>query len=70
MTLESLGTNSRQAGLTEGACRSPTHLTDASANSRAVFNMYAKARGLQWFKRGPLVRLVRPKVELYEDTGD
>ncbi len=38
MTLESLGPNSRQAGLMERACRSPTHLTDASANSRAVFN--------------------------------
>ncbi len=33
-----LGPNSRQAGLTERACRSPTRLTDASANSRAVFN--------------------------------
>ncbi len=32
MTLESLGPNSRQAGLTERACRSPTRLTDASAN--------------------------------------
>ncbi len=28
--------NSRQAGLTERACRSPTRLTDASLNSRAV----------------------------------
>ncbi len=37
-TLESLGPNSRQAGLTERACRSPTRLTDASANSRAIFN--------------------------------
>ncbi len=36
--MESLGPNSRQAGLTERACRSPTRLTDASANSRAVFN--------------------------------
>ncbi len=35
MTLES---NSRQAGLTERACRSPTRLTDASASSRAVFS--------------------------------
>ncbi len=31
-TLESLGPNSRQAGLTERDCRSPTRLTDASAN--------------------------------------
>ncbi len=38
MTLESLGLNFRQAGLTERACRSPTRLTDANANSRAVFN--------------------------------
>ncbi len=38
MTLESLGPNSRQTVLTERACRSPTCLTDASANSRAVFN--------------------------------
>ncbi len=37
MTLESLGLSSKQAGLTERACRSPTRLTDASANSRAVF---------------------------------
>ncbi len=36
--MESLGPNSRQAGLTERACRSPTRLTDASANSRAVLN--------------------------------
>ncbi len=36
-TLESLGPNSRQAGLTEGASMSPTCLTDPSANSRAVF---------------------------------
>ncbi len=33
-----LGPNSRQAGLTERACRSPTCLTDASANSRVVYN--------------------------------
>ncbi len=33
-----VGPNSRQTGLTERACRSPTRLTDASANSRAVFN--------------------------------
>ncbi len=32
------GPNSRQTGLTERACRSPTRLTDASANSRAGFN--------------------------------
>ncbi len=38
MTLKSLGPNSRQAGLMEMACRSPTRLTGASANSRAVFN--------------------------------
>ncbi len=38
MTLESLGPYSRQAGLTERACRSPTHLTAASANCRAVLN--------------------------------
>ncbi len=38
MNLESLGPNSRQAGLTERAYSSPTRLTDASANSRAVFN--------------------------------
>ncbi len=37
-TLESLGPNSRQAGLMERACRSPTCLTDANANSRAVFS--------------------------------
>ncbi len=37
-TLESLGPNSRQAGLIESACRSPTRLTDASASSRAVFS--------------------------------
>ncbi len=37
--MESLDPNSRQAGLTKKrACRSPTRLTDASANSRAVFN--------------------------------
>ncbi len=30
--------NSRQAGLTERACRSPTRLTNANANSRAVFS--------------------------------
>ncbi len=38
MTLESLGPKSRQAGLTERACRSPTRLTDANANSREVFS--------------------------------
>ncbi len=38
MTLESLGPNSRKTRLTERACRSPTRLTDASANSRVVFN--------------------------------
>ncbi len=38
MTLESLGLNSRQAGLMERACRSPSRLTDGSASSRAVFN--------------------------------
>ncbi len=32
------GPNSRQARLTERACRSPTRLTYASANSWAVFN--------------------------------
>ncbi len=32
------GPNSRQARLTERACRSPPRLTDASANSWAVFN--------------------------------
>ncbi len=37
-TLESLGSNSRQAGLMERACRSPTRFTDANANSRAVFS--------------------------------
>ncbi len=37
-TLESLGRNSRQAGFMERACRSPTCLTDANANSRAVFS--------------------------------
>ncbi len=36
--LESLGPNSRQTGLTKRACRSPTRLSDASANSRPVFN--------------------------------
>ncbi len=38
MTLESLGPNYRQAGLMERAFRSPTRLTDTSANSRVVFN--------------------------------
>ncbi len=33
-----LDPNSRQAGLVESACRSPTRLTDASASSRAVFS--------------------------------
>ncbi len=36
--MESLGPNSRKTRLTERACRSPTRLTDASANSRVVFN--------------------------------
>ncbi len=36
--MESLGPNSRQAGVTERACRSPTHSTVISASSRAVFN--------------------------------
>ncbi len=36
--LESLGPNSRQTVLTKRACRSPTRLSDASANSRPVFN--------------------------------
>ncbi len=36
-TLESLGPNFRQAVLIERACRSPTHLTDATAGSRAFF---------------------------------
>ncbi len=35
-TLESLGPNSRQAGLMERACRSPTRFTVANDNSRAV----------------------------------
>ncbi len=52
--MESLGPNSRQAGLTERACRSPTRLTNVSASSRAVFNECSEARGLQWFKRGSL----------------
>ncbi len=30
--------NSRQVGLIESACRSPTRLTDASASSGAVFS--------------------------------
>ncbi len=34
--MASLGLNSRQAGLMERACRFPTRLTDARANSRAV----------------------------------
>ncbi len=38
MTLELLGLNSRQAGLMERVCRSSTHLTDASVNSRALLN--------------------------------
>ncbi len=38
MTLESLGPDYRQARLMERAFRSPTRLTDASANSRVVFN--------------------------------
>ncbi len=37
-TLESLGLNSRQVGLTESACKSPIRLTDANANSRAAFS--------------------------------
>ncbi len=73
MTLESLSPNSRQAGLMERACRSPTRLTDASDNSRAVLNKSdlrqvdcnVQTGGLS----RPLVRLVSPKVELYEDTG-
>ncbi len=39
--MESLGPNSRQAGLMERVCRSPTHLTDASVNNRAVLNKRA-----------------------------
>ncbi len=35
MTLESLGPNSRQEGLTESACRFPIRFTDANAKSRA-----------------------------------
>ncbi len=38
MTLESLGPNSRQAGLMERACKSPTRFTVANANSRKVLN--------------------------------
>ncbi len=38
MTLESLSPNSRQAGLMDRACRSPTRLTDTSASRRVVFN--------------------------------
>ncbi len=37
-TLESLGPNSRQAGLMERACKSPTRFTVANANSRKVLN--------------------------------
>ncbi len=37
-TLESLDPDSRQTGLTERTCRSPTRLTNASANTRGVFN--------------------------------
>ncbi len=38
ITLESLGPNSRQAGLMERTCRSPTRLTNASVSSRPFFN--------------------------------
>ncbi len=46
----------------ERACRSPTRLTDASAKSSAMVQTGALL--------GPLVRLVSPKVELYEHAGD
>ncbi len=39
MILELLGPNSRQEGLTDSACRSPIRFTEASASSRAVFNI-------------------------------
>ncbi len=39
MILELLVPNSRQEGLTDSACRSPIRFTEASASSRAVFNI-------------------------------
>ncbi len=36
--MASLGPNSRQAGLMDRACESPTHLIDDNASSRTVFN--------------------------------
>ncbi len=74
--MESLGPNSRKAGLMERAWRSPTRLTDASANSRAVLNESALrlvdcngsngglSRPLVW-----LVNLYLPTIKLYEDVG-
>ncbi len=38
MTLQSLSPNSRQEVLIESACRSPTRLTNAKANRRAVLS--------------------------------
>ncbi len=65
--MESLGPNSRQTGLKERVCRSPTRLTDASANSRAVFNK--NTLKLEDCNGSIGVQLVSPKVELYEDAG-
>ncbi len=72
-TLESLDPDSRQTGLTERTCRSPTRLTNASANTRGVFNkstLRLEDCNVQTGALlGPLVQLVSPKVELYEDAG-
>ncbi len=73
MTLKSLGPNSRQAGLMEMACRSPTRLTGASANSRAVFNesdlRLVDCNGSNGGPFKALSTVGNPKVELYEDAG-
>ncbi len=61
--------NSRQAGLTERACRSYTHLTDANANSRAVFNESTlRLEDCNGSNGDPFRALSRvgPKVEPYE----
>ncbi len=72
-TLESLGPNSRQTGLAERACRSPIRLTDASANSMAVFNESAlRLEDCNDSNGGPsriLSTIGKSQDELYEDVG-
>ncbi len=70
--MESLGPNSREAGLMERACRSPTWLTDASANSRAVLNESTLRLDNHNGSNGGPFRALNTvgKVVLYEDVGD